>query len=100
MEDAKAIAASADLATYIDAVSPEYQGRTQITTAGNNANTQVVGATPTYPGIHKITMSSGNFITQNDVNSMTKVAVIGPSTRPDCDVIGSGGSVPQEAAGI
>lgn len=78
VDDAKAIAASTDLATYIDAVSPEYQGRAQITTAGNNSNTQVVGATPTYLGIHKITMSSGNFITQNDVNSMTKVAVIGP----------------------
>src|SRR5450830_438559 len=66
LDDAKAIAASSDLAVNIGSVSPEYSGRTQITTAGNNTNTQVVGATPTYPGIHKVTIASGNFITQMD----------------------------------
>ena len=83
LEDAKAMAASTALATDIDSVSPEYQGRTQITTPGNNTNTQVVGVTPTYLGIHKITIASGNFITQMDQDSMTRVAVIGPQVVTD-----------------
>ena len=83
MDDAKAIASSAALATDVSSVSPEYSGRTQVTTPGNNTNTQVIGATPTYMEIHKITLTSGNFITQNDVNSMTKVAVVGPQVVTD-----------------
>jgi putative ABC transport system permease protein len=83
LDDAKAIAASLDLAVDIDSVSPEYQGRTQITTAGNNTNTQVVGVTPTYLSIHKISIASGNFITQMDQDSMTRVAVIGPQVVTD-----------------
>ncbi|MFA6007902.1 MAG: ABC transporter permease, partial [Candidatus Shapirobacteria bacterium] len=83
LEDAKAIAASTDLTNYIDSVSPEYSGRTQITTVGNNTNTEVVGSTPTYTTIHKVNIASGNFITQTDVDSMSKVAVLGPQVVSD-----------------
>jgi putative ABC transport system permease protein len=83
LEDATSIAASTELAVYINSVSPEYSGRTQLTTAGSNTNTQVVGATPTYPSIHKVNLASGNFITQNDVDGMTRVAVIGPQVVTD-----------------
>jgi putative ABC transport system permease protein len=82
-DDAKAIANSTDLANYIDSVSPEYSGRTQITTPGNNTNTQVIGSTPTYTTIHKVDIASGNFITQMDVDSMSKVAVLGPQVVSD-----------------
>jgi putative ABC transport system permease protein len=83
LEDANAIAASTELSAYISSVSPEYQGRTQIVTPGNNTNTQVVGATPSYPSIHKVDLASGNFITQTDVDGMTRVAVIGPQVVTD-----------------
>ena len=78
LDDAKAIASSVDLANYISSVSPEYQGRTQIVTVGSNSNTQVIGVTPVYPVVHKVNLSSGNFITQNDIDAMARVAVIGP----------------------
>lgn len=75
--DASAITNSPEVTTILN-VSPEYQSRAQVTTAGNNINTQIVGAIPIYADVHKITIDSGNFITQNDVDGMTKVAVIGP----------------------
>lgn len=77
-DDAKAIATSTDLAVNIGSVSPEYSGRTQVVTSGNNTNTQVIGSTPSYPGVHKVVVASGNFITQMDVDGMTRVAVLGP----------------------
>ncbi len=83
LDDAKAIAASTELATVISSVSPEYQGRSQVTTSGNNTNTQIIGVTPTYLSIHKINLTSGNFITSPDVDNMAKVAVIGPQVVND-----------------
>jgi len=52
----------------------------QVTTGKSNSNTQIIGATPQYTEVHKLEVSSGNFITQRDVDSMTKVAVLGPTT--------------------
>ena len=69
--------------TSVKSVSPEFSRRSQITTGKNNTNTQVIGVTPTYLDIHKVTMSSGNFISEQDVNGMTKVAVIGPQVASD-----------------
>lgn len=81
-EDAAAIAASAQITT-IQNVSPEYTGRGQITTGRANTNTQIIGATPVYATVHKITMSSGNFISQRDVTAMAKIAVVGPTVVSD-----------------
>jgi putative ABC transport system permease protein len=89
LEDALAIQNSSQITTIIN-VSPEFSRRTQVTTGGNNTNTQIVGATPVYTTVHKITMSSGNFITQRDVDSMTKVCVIGPQVV--IDLFGEGAS--------
>jgi putative ABC transport system permease protein len=80
--DAVALQNSPDITTILN-VSPEFSRRTQVTTGGNNTNTQIVGATPVYTTVHKITMLSGNFVTQRDVDSMTKVAVIGPQVVTD-----------------
>jgi putative ABC transport system permease protein len=77
-DDAKALASS-DQLTTISQVSAEYSGRTQIITSQGNSNTQVVGVTPAYSEVHKISISEGSFITQNDVDSMKKIAVIGPT---------------------
>jgi len=88
-EDAVAIANS-PLITTIKSVSPEFSKRSQVRAAGNNTNTQIIGATPTYLDIHKITINSGNFISLGDLESMAKVAVIGPQVATD--LFGEGGN--------
>lgn len=79
LEDAKAIANTSTI-TNIQSVSPEVSKRTQVITGRSNANTQAIGATPAYMTVHKVTVQSGNFISERDVEGMTKVAVLGPTT--------------------
>lgn len=89
LDDAKAITNSSQITT-IKNVSPEFSRRTQITTGGNNTNTQIIGVTPIYTEVHKLTIASGNFISQRDVVDMTKVAVVGPTVVSD--LLGDGAS--------
>lgn len=79
LDDARAISSSSQITT-VQTVSPERSGRVQITTGSSNSNTQVIGVEPAYMDVHKISISSGNFIVQNHVDSMSNVAVIGPTT--------------------
>lgn len=81
-EDADAILNSPTVTT-VKNVSPEYQGRSQVIYGRNNTNTQVVGVNPIYSEVRKITLSSGTFITQQHITSMSKVAVIGPTVVED-----------------
>src|SRR3989338_348777 len=78
LADAEAISTSPQITT-IEKVSPEYTSRTQVTTGRTNTNTQVIGVTPTYAEIRNITLASGNFISEQQVNSIAKVAVLGPT---------------------
>lgn len=80
--DAEAIKTSPKITT-INKVSPEYSSRTQVTTGQNNTNTQVIGVTPEYTDVRKISIASGSFISERDVTSMTKVAVLGPTVASD-----------------
>lgn len=82
LEDAKAIETSSQITT-VQNVSPEISRRAQITTGSNNTNTQVIGATPVYPDVHKVTMQTGSFISQNNVDDISKVAVLGPQVVSD-----------------
>lgn len=82
LEDAKAIQTSPSVTT-VKNVSPEYSSRSQVTAGRNNTNTQITGVYPQYADIRKIEMSSGAFISQRDVDSMAKVAVIGPQAASD-----------------
>ncbi len=82
LDDAEAIQTSAQITT-IKNVSPEFTQRSQVIAGRNNTNTQIIGVYPQYADIRKIEMSSGTFITQRDVDSMTKVAVIGPQAASD-----------------
>lgn len=77
-DDAKALSTS-DQITTINLVSPEYSSRSQIVSTQGNSNTQIIGVTPVYFDVHKITLSDGALITQTDVDSLKKVAVIGPT---------------------
>ncbi len=80
--DATAIATSPQITT-IKNVSPEFSRRTQITTGGSNTNTQVIGVTGVYPEVHKITIASGNFISERDTLGMANVVVLGPQVVTD-----------------
>jgi len=65
-DDVTAIASSPNIKT-VKNISPELSRRAQISTGGNNTNTQVIGVTAVYPEVHKVTVTSGNFISQGDV---------------------------------
>ncbi len=82
LSDAKAIETSSQI-TLIQNVSPELSRRTQVTTGTKNTNTQIIGVTPAYETVHKVTVESGSFITTRDVDGITKVAVIGPQVVTD-----------------
>jgi putative ABC transport system permease protein len=76
-EDAQAISTSQSVTT-VTAVSPEYSRRAQVVAGRNNSNTEIVGATPAYLTVHELNVTSGTFFSSEDVNALSKVAVIGP----------------------
>lgn len=76
--DADAIKTSPQVTTIAN-VSPEFSRRAQVSTGRNNSNTQIIGVTPSYTSVRKLTVSSGNFITDSDLASSAKVAVLGPT---------------------
>lgn len=67
----------------IKAVSPETQSRYQITATGTNTNAQVIGVMPGYAIAHSVNTTEGNFVTDSQVKSGAKIAIIGPSIRDD-----------------
>lgn len=80
--DAQAISAAAGV-TLVRAVSPEFSRRSQVTAGRNNTNTQIIGVLPRYADIRKITLTSGVFIRDQDIQSAAKVAVLGPTAAAD-----------------
>ena len=69
--------------TLARAVAPEVSRRYQITAKGKNTNTQVVGTVAAYPEVRNIQIDLGVFISEQNVRSLSKVAVLGPTTRDD-----------------
>jgi len=86
-EDADAIKTAASVTT-IKNVSPEYTGRAQVVAGRNNTNTQIVGVSPVYAEVRKITIADGSFITAQHEAALSKVAVLGPTVVED--LFGSG----------
>ena len=84
--DADAIAKEITLAK---AVSPELQGRYQVVSKGKNTNTTILGSTPSYPVVRNVEIDEGTFITDQNLKSLSKVAVIGPTVRDDLFGVGS-----------
>ena len=70
-------------ATFAETVAPEISGRYQITAKGTNTNTSIYGVTPEYSGVRNIKVMEGSFITDQNIRSASKVAVIGPIARDD-----------------
>jgi putative ABC transport system permease protein len=61
----------------VSTVAPQIRNSVQIVTPGRSATTQATGATPQYGVVSNITASEGRFLTQSDVSSAARVAVIG-----------------------
>ncbi len=80
LEDANAIEKEI---TLIKAIAPEVSKRYQITAKGKNTNTQVIGAVRNYPQVRNIQIDIGSFVSDQNIRSISKVAVIGPTTRDD-----------------
>lgn len=78
--DAEAIVSQVTLAK---AVAPEISGRYQITSKGKNTNTSVVGVTPSYPDVRNMQIDLGSFLSNQNLQSLSKVAVLGPTTSVD-----------------
>ncbi len=79
-EDADAITKEITLAK---AVAPELSGRYQVTAKGTNTNTSIIGTVETYPVVRNVEIDIGSFITTQHNISLSKVAVLGPTTRDD-----------------
>lgn len=78
--DVDAIEQQVTLAT---AIAPEITHRYQIVAMGQNTNTSVVGTVAIYPQVRNMQMDLGSFITDQNVRDLSKVAVLGPTTRDD-----------------
>ena len=61
----------------IDYVAPAVSKQYQIVAGNQNWTTTVQGITPEYMAIRSLTVGSGSFIAQQDINSRNRVAVIG-----------------------
>ncbi len=89
-EDATAIQQQV---TTVAGVAPETTRRYQVIAGTLNTNTSVIGTVSAYPLVRNIEIEEGSFLTDDQINSLAKVAVIGPTTRddlfgPDADPIG------------
>ncbi|MDP3990959.1 MAG: ABC transporter permease [Candidatus Nealsonbacteria bacterium] len=80
IKDADAIAQEVPNVT---AVAPEVSRRYQIVAKSQNTNTQVVGTVADYPMVKNVEISQGSFISDQNIRSLSKVAVLGPTTRDD-----------------
>ncbi len=85
-EDASALSGIAS----VKAIAPEESKRYQVTATGKNTNTSVNGTVPAYTEVRNLEIDTGSFITDENVSSASKVAVLGPTTRDDLFGVGAG----------
>ena len=79
LDDMTAIAQQ--LGPTVAAVEAEQTaGRWQVTAAGQNWSSNVVGVTPDYPKVREWSLASGDFFTDSDLRVNAQVAVIGSTT--------------------
>ncbi len=84
--------------TSVSAVAPEISGRYQITAKGKNTNTSVIGTNSLYPEVRNVQIDEGSFITEQNLLSFSKVAILGPTARDD--LFGEGSSAIGQAIRI
>ncbi|MCM2338974.1 MAG: ABC transporter permease [Burkholderiales bacterium] len=87
LEDSEAIK---EKVSSVKNVTAEVSGRYQVTAKGTNTNTTVNGITTNYLEVRNLEIEEGSFITDQNVESGAKVAVVGPTVRDD--LFGEGGN--------
>ncbi len=85
-EDANAIATQV---ANVQTVASEVSSRQQVTAPGTNTNVSVDGVTSGYATIRNIQIDEGSFITDQQNQSLAKVAVLGPTARDDLFGVGA-----------
>jgi putative ABC transport system permease protein len=63
----------------VKAVAPVASSNGQVVFGSGNTSTSINGTTADYAVIKNVTLASGRFITQEDVDSSARVAVLGPT---------------------
>ena len=81
LADANAI--QQEITDSVDAVAPEISRRYQVAAKGNNTNTQIVGTVSVYTIVRNVEIAEGAFIDDQQIKALSKVAVLGPTTRDD-----------------
>ena len=66
-------------APSIGGVAPELRTSGQVVAGRNNTSTQIVGVTPEYEAVRNYPVSTGQFISQGQVENYAPVAVLGSS---------------------
>jgi putative ABC transport system permease protein len=69
--------------TNVTAVAPQLSVREQVTAKGTNTNTSVDGVTSSYAQVRDVEVAEGSFITDEQNQSLSKVAVLGPTVVSD-----------------
>jgi putative ABC transport system permease protein len=77
-----------DTITSAQAIAPEISRRYQVTARGTNTNTSVIGTTAAYPLVRNVEIDEGSFVSTQNLASLSKVAVLGPTTRDDLFGVG------------
>ena len=67
-------------APHVEAVAPVVQGRFTITYGGQDSSTTVSGVTPAYASVSNETLDQGEFISDDNILSLSAVAILGPTT--------------------
>ncbi|MFA6437132.1 MAG: ABC transporter permease [Candidatus Paceibacterota bacterium] len=81
IDDSEAIEQEID---SIKTIAPVVSSRKQVTSKnGTNTNTSIYGVMPNYFSVKNITAELGELLTDLNINNLSKVAVIGPTTRDD-----------------
>ncbi len=62
-------------------VAPVISSRKQVLYKTNNTNTSIYGIDTTYQAVKDLTMEEGDFLNQTQIDNVSKVAVLGPTTR-------------------
>jgi len=78
LADAEAIKSEV---SNLKTVAPVISSRKQVIYKGNNTNVSIYGIDTTYQTVKSLTVSTGNFLTDAQVENVAKVAVLGPTTR-------------------
>ena len=80
IQDADAIASQI---SNVSAVVREVSSRKQVVGTGTNTNTSIIGTEPSYSAVRNVSIDEGVFLSDQNVTSGSKVAVLGPTTRND-----------------